>query len=86
MSQVTWKRKYWGWAPDEGWCILTNLPDLGSAVIAYKKRFGIEEMFRYFKKGGYNLEETSVTGERLEGNSFTNCHCLYDCYNAGKKN
>ncbi len=60
-----WKRKYWGWAPDEGWFILTNLPDLESAVLAYKKRFGIEEMFRDFKKGGYNLEGTNVTGERL---------------------
>jgi len=26
---------------------------------------GIEEMFRDFKKGGYNLELTQVTGERL---------------------
>jgi len=39
-----WKRKYWGWAPDEGWFILTNLSDLESAILAYKKRFGIEEM------------------------------------------
>jgi hypothetical protein len=60
-----WKRKYWGWAPDEGWYILTNLGDLESAVLAYKKRFGIEEMFRDFKKGGYNLEGTNVTGDRL---------------------
>ena len=60
-----WKRKYWGWAPDEGWFILTNLADLESAVLAYKKRFSIEEMFRDFKKGGYNLEGTFVTGERL---------------------
>lgn len=60
-----WKRKYWGWAPDEGWFILTNFQDLESAVLAYKKRFGIEEMFRDFKRGGYNLEGTNVTGERL---------------------
>ena len=60
-----WKRKYWGWVPDEGWFILTNLPDLESAILAYKKRFRIEEMFRDFKKGGYNLEGTNVTGERL---------------------
>ena len=49
-----WKRKYWGWAPDEGWFILTNLSDLDSSILAYKKRFGIEEMFRDFKSGGYN--------------------------------
>lgn len=60
-----WKRKYCGWAPDKGWFILTNLADLESALLAYKKRFGIEEMFRDFKRGGYNLEATNVTGERL---------------------
>jgi hypothetical protein len=54
-----------GWAPDEGWFILTNLPDLESAILSYKKRFGIEEMFRDFKSGGYKLEGTNVTGERL---------------------
>jgi hypothetical protein len=60
-----WKRKYWGASPDEGWFILTNLPDLNSAILAYQKRFGIEEMFRDFKRGGYNLEGTNLTGERL---------------------
>ena len=28
-------------------------------------RFDIEEMFRDFKSGGYNLEDTNVSGERL---------------------
>lgn len=60
-----WKRKYWGWAPDEGWFILTNLSDLESTILAYKKRFNIEEMFRDFKRGGYNLEATNVTSDRL---------------------
>jgi len=44
---------------------MTNLPDLESAILSYKKRFGIEEMFRDFKSGGYKLEGTNVTGERL---------------------
>ncbi|EGJ29487.1 hypothetical protein LYNGBM3L_62880 [Moorena producens 3L] len=35
------------------------------AIAAYKKRFGIEEMFRDFKTGGYNLEDTNVYGDRL---------------------
>jgi len=35
---------------------MTNLPDLESAILSYKKRFGIEEMFRDFKSGGYKLE------------------------------
>jgi hypothetical protein len=32
---------------------------------SYKKRFDIEEMFRDFKSGGYNMEDTNVTGNRL---------------------
>lgn len=60
-----WKRKYCGWAPDEGWFIVTNLSSLSAAITAYKKRFDIEEMFRDFKSGGYNLESTGVDGERL---------------------
>ena len=36
-----------------------------SGNASYKKRFGIEEMFRDFKSGGYNLEETNVSGNRL---------------------
>ncbi len=60
-----WKRKYLGWTPEEGWFILTNLDSLQSAIQAYKQRFDIEEMFRDFKSGGYNLEGTHVCGERL---------------------
>jgi hypothetical protein len=61
-----WKKKYRGWAPDEGWFIFTNLESLDIATQAYKKRFGIEEMFRDLKSGGYNLEETSLSGARLK--------------------
>jgi len=64
---------------------MTNLPDLESAILSYKKRFGIEEMFRDFKSGGYKLEGTNVTGERLV-DGFTDCYRLYNCHNAGKKN
>ena len=60
-----WKRKIDGVAPKEGWFLLTNFDSLESAVLAYKQRFDIEEMFRDFKKGGYNLEETNVKGERF---------------------
>ena len=60
-----WKRNLKGIAPKEGWFILTDLPELGAAITAYKQRFDIEEMFRDFKTGGYNLEDTKVTGERL---------------------
>ncbi|AFY91141.1 IS4 family transposase [Chroococcidiopsis thermalis] len=60
-----WQRKLSGWNPNEGWFILTTLPDTPSAIKAYKKRFDIEEMFRDFKSGGYNLESTNASGERL---------------------
>jgi hypothetical protein len=68
-----WKRKILDVAPKEGWFILTNLETLELALAkllrrrlaAYKRRFDIEEMFRDFKKGGYNLEDTNVSGERL---------------------
>jgi hypothetical protein len=38
---------------------------LSLAMSAYSQRMGIEEMFRDFKKGGYQLEGTQVTGQRL---------------------
>jgi hypothetical protein len=49
----------------EGWFILTNLSSCEGAIIAYKKRFGIEEMFKDFKSGVYNMEDTKVSGARL---------------------
>ncbi|MHC5611696.1 MAG: IS4 family transposase [Nostoc sp.] len=60
-----WKRKINGVAPKEGWFILTNFENLESAISAYKQRFDIEEMFRDFKKGGYNLEDTNVENQRF---------------------
>lgn len=60
-----WKRSLNKCMTKEGWFILTNLSHLEDAIGAYKKRFGIEEMFRDFKSGGYNLEDTNVSGGRL---------------------
>jgi hypothetical protein len=60
-----WQRKYRGLLADEPWFVLTNFDDFKLALLAYKRRFGIEEMFRDYKKGGYNLEGTQVTGQRL---------------------
>ena len=60
-----WKGKYRGWTAEEGWFILTNFESLDEAIFAYEKRFGIEEMFRDFKSGGYNLEGTKVEEKRL---------------------
>lgn len=60
-----WKRKLYGVQPKEAWFILTNLGSLKAATAAYKRRFDIEEMFKDFKSGGYNLEETNVSDDRL---------------------
>ncbi|MEM6404746.1 MAG: IS4 family transposase [Cyanobacteria bacterium P01_D01_bin.116] len=60
-----WKRKINGVAPKEAWFILTNFDNFQYAISAYKRRFDIEEMFRDFKTGGYNLEETNVRGKRF---------------------
>lgn len=49
----------------EGWFILTSLSSKDDAISAYKLRFGIEEMFRDFKSGGYNLEDTNLESYRF---------------------
>ncbi|WP_242060511.1 hypothetical protein [Aerosakkonema funiforme] len=59
------QRNYRGKSAEEAWFILTNFRDLKKALSAYQKRFGIEEMFRDYKSGGYNLESTGLNNERL---------------------
>jgi hypothetical protein len=60
-----WKKNYRGFRTKEPWFILTNLGSLEEAVTSYQKRFGIEEMFRDLKSGGYNLEGSNLETERL---------------------
>ncbi|WP_332959554.1 IS4 family transposase [Microcoleus sp. AR_TQ3_B6] len=60
-----WKRNYGAWKVDEAWFILTDLGSLPVAIDAYKQRMGIEEMFRNCKTVGYDIEGTSLKGERL---------------------
>jgi hypothetical protein len=60
-----WKRKYRGQPEDEPWYLLTNLPDLKSAVEVYSKRYGIEAMFKDCKTGGYNLEGCQASPDKL---------------------
>ena len=59
------QRNYGAWKVDEAWFILTDLGSLSAAIDAYKQRMGIEEMFRDCKTGGYDLEGTSLKGDRL---------------------
>lgn len=60
-----YRRNYRRKSAKEPWYILTSLESLSTATKAYSRRMGIEEMFRDFKLGGYNLEITQVAGERL---------------------
>jgi hypothetical protein len=60
-----WKKNYREKYSQETWFILTNLNSLSAATDSYVKRMGIEEMFRDFKRGGYNLEITRVSDRRL---------------------
>ena len=50
---------------DEAWFVLTNLGSLRAGLNAYKQRRGLEEMFRDCQTGGYDLEGTSLKGNRL---------------------
>jgi hypothetical protein len=60
-----WKRRYRGHGEDEGWYLLTNLGTLKEAVATFKCRSGIEAMFKDCQTGGYNLEKTHASTERL---------------------
>jgi hypothetical protein len=62
---IYWKKKYKGKQEKEPWYLLTNLRDLETALIAYKKRFGIEAMFKDCKAGGYNLEGSQASSAKL---------------------
>jgi len=59
------KRKYRCKVEPSGWYLLTNLDSLPAAVKAFKRRSGIEAMFKDCKTGGYNLESTHADGQRL---------------------
>jgi hypothetical protein len=65
LAVAKWKRNYHNQTTKRPWYILTNLGSLTVALQAYKRRMGIEEMFRDCKSGGYNLEGTGLRGERL---------------------
>jgi Transposase DDE domain len=62
---VRWKRKYRGKSSKDPWYILTTLHDCTQVLSLYRKRWGIEMMFRDCKSGGYNLESTRTNEIRL---------------------
>lgn len=60
-----WKRKYRGKVEKQGWFILTNLSSIDEVIQVYQSRSGIESLFKDCKTGGYNLEGTKASIERL---------------------
>jgi Transposase DDE domain len=62
---VYWKRKYRQKGPKEPWYILSNLPTLRQALAVYRCRWGIEQLFKDCKSGGYHLEDTKVNDTRF---------------------
>lgn len=60
-----WKRVYRHSKANQVWYLLTNLESLEAVLQCYSKRFSIEPMFRDFKSGGYNLEDSQLTGSRF---------------------
>ena len=60
-----WQRKYRGQVPQEGWYILTNLSCVEEVIKVYQSRSGIEALFKDCKSGGYNLEGSKASTQRL---------------------
>ncbi|ACK73967.1 transposase IS4 family protein (plasmid) [Gloeothece citriformis PCC 7424] len=60
-----WKRNYKNYKEKQPWFILTNLPSLNETIKYYRKRSGIEAMFKDCKTGGYNLEGSQANQVRL---------------------
>mgnify|MGYP001792750062 CR=1 FL=1 len=59
------QRQYHGQGPKAPWYILTNLSDIKQVMAIYRCRWGIEQLFKDCKTGGYNLEETPVNDQRF---------------------
>jgi hypothetical protein len=62
---VYWRRKYRHQGAQEPWYILTNLPTLTAVLAVYRCRWGIEQLFKDCKTGGYNLEAAKVNELRF---------------------
>lgn len=62
---VYWKRKYRNKGSKAAWYILTNLPTLKQALDVYRCRWGVEQLFKDCKTGGYHLEDTKVNEPRF---------------------
>ncbi len=62
---VYWKRKYNNKQLPDPWYLLTNLENKDEVIKIFASRGGIEAMFRDCKSGGYNLEGSQASQQRL---------------------
>jgi hypothetical protein len=62
---IYWQRQYRGKGPKAPWYILTNLSKVKQVMAIYRCRWGIEQLFKDCKTGGYNLEATQVNDQRF---------------------
>jgi len=60
-----WSKATKGKRQNEGWYLINNLSSWSQTIAAYKKRMGIEAMFKDCKSGGYNLEKCQGNSQRL---------------------
>ena len=60
-----WSKITNGKRKNEGWYLINNLSNLKQTIKAYKKRMGIEAMFKDCKSGGYNKERCQGKDQRL---------------------
>ena len=63
---------------EDTWFIANNLGD-SFAVREYKKKLDIEEMFKDFKSGGFNLEDTSSENIQYVRVLYL-CICIAYCW------
>lgn len=62
---VYWRRKYNNKQLPNPWYLLTNLENKEEIIKIFASRGGIEAMFRDCKSGGYNLEGSQASAQRL---------------------
>ena len=63
---IHYPKEHHGMPIEEGWFILTTLPNLSIAIQTYATRFQLEEMFRDYKSYGFNLELSQLNGSRFD--------------------
>lgn len=62
---VYWRRKYNNKQLPSPWYLVSNLKNKEEIIKIFASRGGIEAMFRDCKSGGYNLEGSQASQQRL---------------------